>query len=407
MIAMDTILVVNAGSSSVKFQIFSVEGEGKLRRLIKGQMDGIGSRPRLRANGADSDSLADRVYPIESVPDIPAAIRIASEWLRDELRITPMAVGHRVVHGGPDYDRPVLIDHGVVARLERFVALAPLHQPHNLAPIRSLLANFPNLPQVACFDTAFHRTHDAVADYYAIPHQLHAEGVRRYGFHGLSYEYVAKALPQVSPEAAKGRVIVAHLGSGASMCALKKGRSAESTMGFTALDGLPMGTRPGQIDPGVVLYLISEKGMSASNAQNFFYRDCGLKGLSGISNDMRELEASEDPKAKLAIDYFVYRIGLNAGMLAAALQGLDAFVFTAGIGENSVRIRARIADQLGWFGVTLDPAENSRHARLISRFDSRIPVYVIPTDEELMIAQHTLSLLLNRPSSSARHERVS
>jgi acetate kinase len=404
---MDTILVVNAGSSSVKFQIFSVEGEGKLRRLIKGQMDGIGSRPRLRASDVDTEPLADRVYPIEAVPDLPAAIRIAGEWLRDELRINPMAVGHRVVHGGPDYDRPVLIDHGVVARLERFVALAPLHQPHNLAPIRSLLANFPTLPQVACFDTAFHRTHDAVADFYAIPHQLHAEGVRRYGFHGLSYEYVAKTLPQVAPDVAKGRVIVAHLGSGASMCALKKGRSAESTMGFTALDGLPMGTRPGQIDPGVVLYLISERGMSASNVQNFLYRDCGLKGLSGISNDMRELEASEDPKAKLAIDYFVYRIGLNAGMLAAALQGLDAFVFTAGIGENSVRIRARIADQLGWLGVTLDEVENSHHSRLISRFDSRIPVYVVPTDEELMIAQHTLSLLLNRPSSSARHERVS
>jgi acetate kinase len=404
---MDTILVVNAGSSSVKFQIFSVEGEGKLKRLIKGQMDGIGSRPRLRASGADSNPLADRAYPIESVPDVPAAMGIAGGWLRDELRISPVAVGHRVVHGGPDYDRPVLIDHGVVARLERFVALAPLHQPHNLAPIRSLLANFPALPQVACFDTAFHRTHDAVADYYAIPYQLHAEGVRRYGFHGLSYEYVAKTLPQVAPEVAKGRVIVAHLGSGASMCALKGGRSTESTMGFTALDGLPMGTRPGQIDPGVLLYLISEKGMSASNAQNFLYRDCGLKGLSGISNDMRELEASEDPKAKLAVAYFVYRIGLNAGMLAAALQGLDAFVFTAGIGENSVRIRARIADQLRWLGVTLDEAENSRHARLISGSDSRIPVYVIPTDEELMIAQHTLSLLLNTPSGSARHERVS
>ncbi len=404
---MDTILVVNAGSSSVKFQVFSVEGEGKLRRLIKGQMDGIGSRPRLRASGADSDPLADRAYPIEAVPDVPAAMGIAGGWLRDELRITPMAVGHRVVHGGPDYDRPVLIDHGVVARLERFVALAPLHQPHNLAPIRSLLANFPTLPQVACFDTAFHRTHDAVADYYAIPHQLHAEGVRRYGFHGLSYEYVAKTLPQVAPEFAKGRVIVAHLGSGASMCALKGGRSIESTMGFTALDGLPMGTRPGQIDPGVVLYLLSEKGMSASNAQNFLYRDCGLKGLSGISNDMRELEASEDPKAKLAVDYFVYRVGLNAGMLAAALQGLDAFVFTAGIGENSVPIRARIAEQLRWLGVTLDEAENSRHARLISRSDSRIPVYVIPTDEELMIAQHTLSLLVNTPSARAKHERVS
>ena len=404
---MDTILVVNAGSSSVKFQIFSVEGEGKLKRLIKGQMDGIGSRPRLRASGANSEPLADRAYPIESVPDVPAAMGIAGGWLRDELRINPMAVGHRVVHGGPDYDRPVLIDHGVVARLERYVALAPLHQPHNLAPIRSLLANFPALPQVACFDTAFHRTHDAVADYYAIPYQLHAEGVRRYGFHGLSYEYVAKTLPQAAPEIAKGRVIVAHLGSGASMCALKGGRSIESTMGFTALDGLPMGTRPGQIDPGVLLYLISEKGMSAANAQNFLYRDCGLKGLSGISNDMRELEASEDPKAKLAVDYFVYRVGLNAGMLAAALQGLDAFVFTAGIGENSVRIRARIGDQLRWLGVTLDEAENSRHARLISRSDSRIPVYVIPTDEELMIAQHTLSLLVNASSSSVRHERVS
>jgi len=405
--AMDTILVVNAGSSSVKFQIFMVEGEGKLRRQIKGQMDGIGSRPRLRASGANGDSLADRVYPIEAVSDVPAAMSIAGEWLRNELRISPIAVGHRVVHGGPDYDRPVLIDHGVVARLERFVALAPLHQPHNLAPIRSLLANFPTLPQVACFDTAFHRTHDAVADYYAIPHQLHAEGVRRYGFHGLSYEYIAKTLPQIAPEVAKGRVIVAHLGSGASMCALKGGRSAESTMGFTALDGLPMGTRPGQIDPGIVFYLIAEKGMSVSNVQNFLYRDCGLKGLSGISNDMRELEASKDPKAKLAIEYFVYRIGLNAGMLTAALQGLDAFVFTAGIGENSVGVRARIADQLGWLGVTLDPAENSRHARLISRSDSRIPVYVVPTDEELMIAQHTLSLLMNRPSTSPRRERVS
>jgi acetate kinase len=404
---MDTILVVNAGSSSVKFQIFAIEGEGKLRRQIKGQIDGIGSRPRLRANDVNGDPLADRAYPIEAVSDVPAAMAIAGGWLRDELRISPMAVGHRVVHGGPDYDRPVLIDHGVVSRLERFVALAPLHQPHNLAPIRSLLANFPALPQVACFDTAFHRTHGALADYYAIPYQLHAEGVRRYGFHGLSYEYIAKALPQIAPDVAKGRVIVAHLGSGASMCALKAGRSVESTMGFTALDGLAMGTRPGQIDPGVVLYLISEKGMSASNVQNFLYRDCGLKGLSGISNDMRELEASEDPHAILAIEYFVHRIGLNAGMLAAALQGIDAFVFTAGIGENAARIRARIAEKLAWLGVVLDAAENSRHARLISRSDSRTPVYVVPTDEELMIAQHTLSLLLNRPSANANRARVS
>ncbi|MEY9413689.1 acetate kinase [Bradyrhizobium japonicum] len=404
---MDTILVVNAGSSSVKFQVYAIEGDGALRRQIKGQMDGIGSRPRLRASGPSGDPMADRAYPIEAVPDVPAAMAVAGDWLRDELRVTPIAVGHRVVHGGPDYSRPVLIDHGVVSRLERFVPLAPLHQPHNLAPIRSLLANFPTLPQVACFDTAFHRTHDAVADHYAIPHQLHAEGVRRYGFHGLSYEYIARTLPGVAPDIAKRRVIVAHLGSGASMCALKDGRSVESTMGFTALDGLPMGSRPGQIDPGVVIYLISENGMSASNVQNFLYRDCGLKGLSGVSNDMRELEASADPKAKLAVDYFVYRIGLSAGMLAAASQGLDAFVFTAGIGENSANIRARVVEQLGWLGATLDPVENSRNSRLISRSDSRIPVYVVPTDEELMIAQHTLALLMNGQSTNPRQERVS
>ncbi len=404
---MDTILVVNAGSSSVKFQIFAIEGDGRLRRQIKGQMDGIGSRPRLRATGASDRPMADRAYPIESVPDVPSALAVAGGWLRDEMRIDPIAVGHRVVHGGPDYDRPVLIDHGVVARLERLVPLAPLHQPHNLAPIRSILSNFSTLPQVACFDTAFHRTHGPLADHYAIPHQLHAEGVRRYGFHGLSYEYVAKALVQVAPEIAKGRVIVAHLGSGASMCALNDGRSVESTMGFTALDGLPMGTRPGQIDPGVILYLMAEKGMSATNVQNFLYRECGLKGLSGISNDMRELQGSEDPHAILAVEYFVYRIALNAGMLAAALQGVDAFVFTAGIGENAAQLRARIMGRLAWLGVTLDPDENLRHAQRISGSDSNIPVYVIPTDEELMIAQHTLTLLMNKSSPRPRQESVS
>lgn len=404
---MDTILVVNAGSSSVKFQVFSVEGEGTLRRQIKGQVDGIASRPRLRASGADGEPLAERAYPIEAVANVPAAMEIAGSWLRDELRIHPIAIGHRVVHGGPDFDRPTLIDHGVVARLERFVSLAPLHQPHNLAPIRSVLAAFPALPQVACFDTAFHRGHSAVADHYAIPHALHAEGVRRYGFHGLSYEYVAKSLPQIAPEIADRRVIVAHLGSGASMCALKAGRSVESTMGFTALDGLPMGTRPGQLDPGVVLYLISEKGMSASNVQAMLYRDCGLKGLSGVSSDMRVLEASDDAEAKLAIDYFVYRIALNAGMLTAALQGLDAFVFTAGIGENSATIRARVVQQLGWLGVSLDPSRNISNSRLISRADSLIPVYVVPTDEERMIAQHTLSLLMKPVTNTTKRERAS
>jgi acetate kinase len=399
---MDTILVVNAGSSSVKFQVFAVESDGSLRRQIKGQMDGIGSRPKLRASGTSGEALAERTYPVESVADVPAAMVVAGAWLR-ELQIDPMAVGHRVVHGGPDYAQPVLIDQTVVTRLERYISLAPLHQPHNLAPIKTLARNFPALPQVACFDTAFHRHHDALADYYAIPHQLHAEGVRRYGFHGLSYEYIATRLPRVAPDIAGGRVIVAHLGSGASMCAIKGGKSVESTMGFTALDGLAMGTRPGQLDPGIVLYLIAEKGMSAAKVQDFLYRECGLKGLSGVSNDMRELETSTDPRAAFAINYFVYRIGLNAGMLAAALGGLDAFVFTAGIGENSVSIRARIAERLAWLGVALDPAENTRHAGRISRSDSRIPVYVVPTDEELMIAQHTLALLgSKRPSTQAK-----
>ena len=390
---MDTILVVNAGSSSVKFQVFAVDGKSKLERQFKGQMDGVGTQPRLRATSADGNRIVDRTYPIGDIPDVSAALGVAGAWLREELKIIPIAIGHRVVHGGPEYDRPVLIDAGVVARLERLVCLAPLHQPYNLSPIRSVLTNFPNLPQVACFDTAFHRTHDPLADHYAIPYTFYAEGVRRYGFHGLSYEYVAKALPGISPQAAKGRVIVAHLGSGASMCALKDGRSVESTMGFTALDGLPMGTRPGQIDPGVVLYLQSEKGMSASDVQSFLYRDCGLKGMSGISNDMRVLEASEDPHAILAVEYFVYRVGLNAAMLAGALRGLDAFVFTAGIGENSARIRARISEKLDWLGVALDVSENARHAQLISNSDSLIPIYIVPTDEELMIARHTLSLL--------------
>ena len=403
---MDTILVINAGSSSVKFQVFAVDGDGRLARQIKGQMDGIGSRPRLRATGANGETLAERAYPIEGVADIPAALQVAADWLQHERQIAPLAVGHRVVHGGPDYDKPVLIDHSVVTRLERYSALAPLHQPHNLAPIRTLLANFPSLPQVACFDTAFHRAHDDLADCYAIPRQFHEEGVRRYGFHGLSYEYIARTLPKVAPEIATGRVIVAHLGSGASMCALYGGRSIESTMGFTALDGLPMGTRPGQIDPGVILYLIAVKGMSAAQVQDLLYRDCGLKGLSGVSNDMRELQASDNPNASFAVEYFVYRAALNAGMLAAALQGVDGFVFTAGIGENSESIRARIAERLGWLGVALDPVRNSHHGPMISR-PNTTPVYVVPTDEELMIAQHTLALLWSRRPSTQPKERAS
>jgi acetate kinase len=390
---MDTILVVNAGSSSVKFQVFGADREKAPKRLIKGQMDGIGTRPRLRAEAADKTPLIDQSYAAEEVSDVPAALATAGAWLRETQKLEPSAVGHRVVHGGPQYDRPVLIDGEVVANLERYVSLAPLHQPNNLAPIRSILTRFPDLPQVACFDTAFHRGHSAVVDHYALPERLYAEGVRRYGFHGLSYEYIASRLPQVAAEIAAGRVIVAHLGSGSSMCALAGGRSIESTMGFTALDGLPMGTRPGQIDPGVVLYLIQEKRMSAAEVQDLFYRECGLKGLSGVSNDVRELEASSDPKARFALDYFAYRVGLHAGLLAAALGGLDAFVFTAGIGENSASMRARIADKLAWLGGTLDPVANSAGAQLISREDSRIRIYVLPTDEELMIARHTLALL--------------
>jgi len=390
---MDTILVVNAGSSSVKFQVFEIKRGHDLARLLKGQMDGIGTKPRLRATAADGKPLIDETYAKDSVTDVPAALALAGTWLRETQQLEPIAVGHRVVHGGPKYDRPALIDTDLLAHLERYVSLAPLHQPNNLAPIRSILARQPDLPQVACFDTAFHRGHGALADYYAIPQSLYAEGVRRYGFHGLSYEFIATRLPQVAPEIAKGRVIVAHLGSGASMCALLNGQSIESTMGFTALDGMPMGTRPGQLDPGVVLYLIREKGMKADLVEDLLYRESGLKGLSAISNDVRELEASRDPRAAFAIDYFVYRAGLLAGMLAAALHGLDALVFTAGIGENSASIRARICEKLDWLGVQLDPNANASHKTLISKNESRVAVYVVPTDEELMIARHTLSLL--------------
>jgi acetate kinase len=393
---MDTILVVNAGSSSVKFQVFAVDGPGGPQRLIKGQVDGVGSRPRLRAEAADKQSLIDQSFAPEEVKDVPAALEAAGAWLRETRKIEPIAVGHRVVHGGPKYDRPVLIDRDVVASLERYAALAPLHQPNNLAPIRTILARFPELPQVACFDTAFHRAHDELADRYAIPERFYAEGVRRYGFHGLSYEYIAGHLLHAMPAVGSGGVIVAHLGSGASMCALSNGRSVESTMGFTALDGLPMGTRPGQMDPGVVLYLIEQGKLTAAQVQTLLYHECGLKGLSGISNDVRELEKSSEPSARFALSYFAYRVGLYAGQLAAALGGLDAFVFTAGIGENSPSMRARIVEKLGWLGAVLDAEANAAGAMSIAKPASRVGLYVLPTDEELMIARHTLALLVAR-----------
>ena len=371
---------------------------------IKGQVDGIGTQPRVRTRGVDGKPLVEWRFETHEVADVAAALHVAGAWLREQVDIDPVAVGHRVVHGGPKHDRPVLVDAGVVAELEQYVCLAPLHQPNNLAPIRSISERFPALPQVACFDTAFHRGHSAIADHYAIPERFYAQGVRRYGFHGLSYEYIAQRLPDVAPEIAAKRVIVAHLGSGASMCALLAGRSVESTMGFTALDGLPMGTRPGQLDPGVVLFLIEQQGMTAAAVQKMLYAECGLNGLSGVSNDVRELEASNDPRAAFALDHFAYRIGLHAAMLAAALGGLDAFIFTAGIGENSVSLRARIAEKLNWLGAKLDASANATHALCISHPDSRVALYVIPTNEELMIARHTLALLAGQRGLSHQHK---
>ena len=324
---------------------------------------------------------------------VPGALDKVVAFLRAQIGSLPTAIGHRVVHGGPDYSEPTLIDDAVLKRLEAFSPLAPLHQPNNLAPIRAVRQRQPQLPQVACFDTAFHRGHPEIADRYALPERFYQEGVRRYGFHGLSYEYVASQLPNVAPDIAQGRVVVAHLGSGASMCAMHAGKSVESTMGFTALDGLPMGTRPGQLDAGIVLYLLTEKGMSAGDIEHLFYHDCGLKGLSGVSNDVRDLLASSDPRAKLALDYFVYRIALFAGMLAAAMEGIDAFVFTAGVGENAPDIRNAVAQRLSWLGLKLDPEANAKGAGRISCQGSRVGCYVIPTDEELMIARHTLRVL--------------
>jgi acetate kinase len=393
---MDAILVVNAGSSSLKFELFGVAAGG-LERGVRGQMDGIGVRPRLRATDGAGAVLVDRRFEPADIGDLPTAIAATREWLRTRDGLELKAIGHRVVHGGPEFHHPVLIDEAVLDRLARYQTLAPLHQPNNLAPIRLAMAINPEVPQVACFDTAFHRGHAPHTDCYALPRALYEEGVRRYGFHGLSYEYIATRLTEVAPEIADGRIIVAHLGSGASMCALLAGRSIESTMGFTALDGLPMGTRPGQLDPGVVLHLMAEKGMTTPEVTRLLYNDAGLKGLSGVSNDMRDLLASEEPGAAFAIDHFVHRCALHAGSLAGALAGLDAFVFTAGVGEHAAEIRARIAERLAWLGAGLDPAANQAGATRISTADSRVALLVIPTDEEWMIARHTLALIRSAP----------
>jgi acetate kinase len=307
-----------------------------------------------------------------------------------------VAIGHRVVHGGLDYSAPVRVDAALVTALERFVPLAPLHQPHNLAPIRVLLERAPALVQVACFDTAFHHGQPAVAQAFALPKAITDRGVRRYGFHGLSYEFIAQALPAIDARAAKGRAIVLHLGNGASMCAMAAGRSVASTMGFTAVDGLPMGTRCGNLDPGVILYLIDELGMDARAIEKLIYQQSGLLGVSGISSDMRTLQSSDDPAARAAIDLFVYRIGRELGSLAAALGGLDAIVFTAGIGENSASLRERVCSDAAWLGVELDRGTNAAGGPRLTTATSRVAAWVIPTNEELMIARHTLAVLSQR-----------
>jgi acetate kinase len=397
-----TILVVNAGSSSIKFQLFERLAADRLELQLKGQMEGIGTRPRLLAKDAAGHVLTDDGYAPDQVGDVRAALARLSDWLVAQLGgERPAAIGHRVVHGGPRFSAPVLIDDAVLAELETLVPLAPLHQPNNLAPIKAIRERYPDIRQVACFDTAFHRRHPEVADRYAIPDAYYQAGVRRYGFHGLSYEYVAHRLNEIDPGLAEGRVVVCHLGSGASMCAIQAGRSIDSTMGFTAVDGLPMGTRTGQLDPGVVLYLVQAKGFDASQIERFLYHDGGLKGLSGASNDMRDLLASDAPGARLAIDYFVYRVVREAGALAAAMGGMDGLVFTAGIGERSPAIRATVVRRLAWLGLELDAGANQAHGPLISTGGNRIKAYVVPTDEELMIARHVQGLIPAGPASAA------
>jgi acetate kinase len=391
---MDAVLVINAGSSSIKLSLFRCPQRGELALALRGQMEGIGTpHPELSLQQADGVPLAGSAVHPGEVTDHRGALTVFSRALAGRPERAEIgAVGHRVVHGGITFSRPVVVDDGVMRSLESLVPLAPLHQPHNLAAIRAVAERLPGVPQVACFDTAFHRGHPDVAEAFALPWDLYERGVRRYGFHGLSYEYVASVLP---PEIASGRVIVAHLGSGASMCALRAGRSVDSTMAFTALDGLPMGTRTGQLDPGVLLYLMSQ-GVSAGELEALLYRQSGLLGLSGVSNDMRDLLASQEPRAKFAIDYFVYAITKHLGALAAALGGLDAIVFTAGIGERSPIIRARVCGAVAWLGVELDADANAGHGPRISRAGSRVSAWVIPTNEELMIARHTVSTLAGR-----------
>lgn len=387
------ILVLNAGSSSIKFSAFEVKRDG-LDLLLRGQVEALFTEPRFSASDARGAPLASRTWPPGTELGHAGAISFLADFLRGHGEGHELAaVGHRVVHGGLRFGQAVRVTEELVEALGKLAPLAPLHQPHNLKPIDILLESRPQLPQVACFDTAFHRGQPEVAQAFALPPSITERGVRRYGFHGLSYEYIASVLADYDPSAASGRTIVAHLGNGSSMCALVGGRSVASTMGFTAVDGLPMGTRCGNLDPGVLLYLLDELKMDARSIEELLYKGSGLLGVSGLSSDMRALLDSEDPRARLAIDLFVYRIGRELGSLAAAAQGVDALVFTAGIGEHSALIRERICRDAAWLGVDLDPEANRANGPRISTASSRVAAWVIPTNEELVIARHTQALL--------------
>jgi acetate kinase len=387
----DALLVLNAGSSSLKFSAYPA---GTGAPLARGQVAGIGTRPRFTLSDGRGEPVEEQGLEGGAALEHEQALGLIVERCRAYLPGRRLAaVGHRVVHGGVRFSAPVRIDDDVLAELDRLVPLAPLHQPHNLAAVRAVARQAPDLPQVACFDTAFHRVQPEVAQRFGLPRQFEKDGVRRYGFHGLSYEYVAAVLPRVDAAAGAGRTVVAHLGNGASLCALSNGRSIATTMSFTPVDGLVMGTRTGSLDPGVLLYLMTRYGMDAAQLETLIYHQSGLLGVSGVSGDMRELLASRDPRAAEAIDLFVYRIGRELGSLAAALGGLDALVFTGGIGENSAAIRERVCAGAAWLGVRLDEEANRRGGPGISRPASRVAVWVIPTDEERMIADHTRRVL--------------
>ncbi len=390
----DAILVLNAGSSSIKFSVFPGHERPNRQDIIcDGECEGIGHRVHFTAKDRAGASLVNQ-YLAEGTTH-EEALAVLLRWLESHFQELQLAAaGHRVVHGGSIFTVPVLIDGSVTAALSHLIPLAPLHQPHNLAAIAAISRLHPTLPQIACFDTAFHHTQTEVATAFALPRRLAAEGIRRYGFHGLSYEYIASVLPDIlGPGAADGRVVVAHLGSGASLCAIHQRQSVATTMGFTALDGLPMSRRCGNLDPGVILYLMQEKGVTAAEVSNLLYNESGLLGVSGISDDMQTLLASDDPSAKQAVALFVYRIGRELGSMAAALGGIDALVFTAGIGEHAAEIRRRVCEDAAWLGVDLDESTNVTSGPSITHTGSRTSAWVIPTDEDLMIARHAWTLL--------------